>query len=169
MNLKKSHLNPTLDLVYIGVRFRVDLGTLYLLEERIDRLLALVRSFSRVGHYKQALLYLSLLSLMAATLQMVEYANLHMHPIQWFLKQHWNHAIHGLRRPILVTRILAHELQWWTIFHKECPFCYPVPPLPLLWMRAWRVGVDTAVCQGRRCHSSAHFGPSRNAGSTSMS
>ena len=82
MILKKSHLNPTRDLVYIRAKFRADLCRLYLLEEWIDGLLALVRSFSRVGQYKPALLYLSLLGLMAATLQMVEYAHLHMHPIQ---------------------------------------------------------------------------------------
>ena len=33
-----------------------------------------------VGQYKPALLYLSLLGLVAATLQMVEYAHLHMVP-----------------------------------------------------------------------------------------
>ena len=77
LNLKKSHLNPTQDLVYIGARFRMDLGRWYLLEEWIDGLLALVRSFSRVGQYKPALQYLSLLGLMTATLQMVEYAHLH--------------------------------------------------------------------------------------------
>ena len=65
VNLKKSHLNLTQDLVYIGARFRADLGRLYLPEEQIDGLLALVESFSRVGQYKPALLYLSLLVFMA--------------------------------------------------------------------------------------------------------
>ena len=45
-NLKKSDLTPTQDLVYIGARFWMELGRLYLLEEWIDGLLALVRSFS---------------------------------------------------------------------------------------------------------------------------
>ena len=63
-----------------------DLGRLYLPEEWIDGLLALVRSFSMVGQYKPAFLYLSLLGFIAATFQMVEYAHLHMCPIQWFLK-----------------------------------------------------------------------------------
>ena len=85
MNLKKSDLNPTQDLVYIGARFWIDLGRLYLPEEWIDGLLALVRSFSKVGQYKPALLYLSLLGLMAATLQTVQYAHLHICPIQWYL------------------------------------------------------------------------------------
>ena len=96
MNLKKLDLIPTYDLVYIGTRFRTDLGKLYLLDEWIDGLLALVRSFYRVGQYKPALLFLSLLGLMAATLQSVEYAHLRMHPIQWYLKGCWNHITHGL-------------------------------------------------------------------------
>ena len=79
VNLKKSDLNLTQVLVYIRARFRTVLGRLYLLEEWIDRLLALVRSFSRVGQYKPVFLYLTLLGLMASTLQM-EYAHLHIVP-----------------------------------------------------------------------------------------
>ena len=115
MNLKKSNLNPTLDLVYIGARFRRDLGRVYLPEKWIDRLLALVKSFSRVGQYKPALLYLSLLGLMADTLQMVEYAHLHMRFLKWFLKWHWNRVTYGLRHQILVTKNLAQVLQWWSV------------------------------------------------------
>ena len=55
---------------------------MYLLEEWIVRLLALVKSFSKVGRYKPTLLFLSLLGLMAATLQLMEYDHLQMHPIQ---------------------------------------------------------------------------------------
>ena len=84
MNLKKSSLTPTQDLVYIRARFCTDLCRicrLYLLKDQVDRLLTLVRSFSRVGQYKSALLFQSLLDLMAATLPLVEYAHLCMHPI----------------------------------------------------------------------------------------
>ena len=81
VNLKKLNLTPTQDLVHIGARFPTDLGRLYLQEDQVDGLLALVRSFFRVGQYKPALLFLSLLGLMAATLPSVEYAHLHMHPI----------------------------------------------------------------------------------------
>ena len=80
MNLKKSDLTPTQDLVYIGNRLRTVLGRVYLLEEWIGSLPALV------GQYKTALFSLSLLGLMAATLQSVEYTHLHMRPIQWYLK-----------------------------------------------------------------------------------
>ena len=67
-------------MVYIGARFQMDMGSMYLPEEWIEGLLALFKSFSKVGKYKTALFFLSLLGLMAATLQL-EYTHLHMHPI----------------------------------------------------------------------------------------
>ena len=54
MNLKKSELAPTQDLVYIGARFCMDLGRHYLLEIWIQALTACVRSFTKVGAYKPA-------------------------------------------------------------------------------------------------------------------
>ena len=86
MYLMKSDLTPTQDLVYIGARFQMDLGRVYLPEDRIKGLLALVRSFAKVGQYVPALFYLSLLGLMAANLQLVEYAHFCIQPIQWYLK-----------------------------------------------------------------------------------
>ena len=87
VNLKKSNLTPTQDLVCIGARFRRDRRKVYLPEDRIKGILALVRSFTKVGHYVSALFYLSFLGLMVATLQSVEYAHLRMRPIQWYLKR----------------------------------------------------------------------------------
>ena len=74
VNLKKCDLAPTQDLVYIGDRFWTDLGRVYLPQDRDEGLLALVRSFAKVGQF------------MAAMLQSVEYTHLHMYPIQWYLK-----------------------------------------------------------------------------------
>ena len=98
VNPKKSSLTPTHDLVYvyIGARFHTDLGRLNLLEDRVDGLLAHVRFFSRLRHYKPSLLFLSLLGVMAATLSSVEYTCLRMRSIQWYMKHHWNQVTHGL-------------------------------------------------------------------------
>ena len=68
VNLKKSELAPTQELVYIRARFHLDVGRLYLPEIRIQALTTCVRSFSKVGAYTPANQYLSLLGLMAATL-----------------------------------------------------------------------------------------------------
>ena len=157
MNFKKSDLVPTQDLVYIGARFRMDLSRVYLLEDWIDGLLALVRSFSKGGQYRTVLLFLGLLGLMGATLQSVEYAHLHMRPIQWYLKQRWNHITHRLWYRILVSRHLNQVLSGgWSgnTFPRVCPFLYPTPPSLSLRMLAWRDGAATADCQGRPRHSS---------------
>ena len=69
VNLKKSKLTPTQDLVYIRARFWMDLGRLYLPELRIQALIACVGSFSRVGEYKPAHHFLKLLGLIVATLR----------------------------------------------------------------------------------------------------
>ena len=75
----------------------------------------MVKSFSMVGHYQTALLFMGLLGLMAATLQVVEYAHLHMWPIQWYLKQRWNHVSQELSHRIMVSRDLKQHLQWWSV------------------------------------------------------
>ena len=113
VNLKKSELTPTQDLVYIGARFRMDLGRLYLPELRIQVLIACVGSFSRVGEYKPACQFLRLLVLMAVTLQSVAYAHLHLRPIQWYLKWLWTAATHKLQHPVFVNREVVHALSWW--------------------------------------------------------
>ena len=112
MNLKKSELAPTQDLVYIGAYLRMDLDQLYLPETRIQALTACVRSFFKLGAYRPAHQFLSLLGLIATTLQSVEYAHLHMRPIQWYLKQQWTRTTHVLQHPIFVNKDLVHALLW---------------------------------------------------------
>jgi len=52
---------------------------------------------------------------MASTLQVVTYAHLHMRPVQWYIKDHWN--LHDLIRqrlklPIRIRAELVEALQW---------------------------------------------------------
>ena len=85
-------------------------GRVYLLKDRIEGLLSLVRSFAKVRQYVSSPLYLSLLGLMVATLQSVEYTHLRMHLIQWYLKRQRNQVIHGLHHKILVNKDLNQSL-----------------------------------------------------------
>ena len=87
-------LNHTQDLVYIGAMLCTDLGRLYLQATCIQTLISCIKSFSKVGEYNAAHHLLSLLWLMAVTLQLVKYAHLHMHPIQWYLKWRCNLVHH---------------------------------------------------------------------------
>ena len=109
VNLKKYKPALTQDMVYIGARFCVDLGRLYLLETLIQSLTACVRS-SKVGVYRPAHQFLSLLGLMVAMLQPMEYAYIHMRPIQWHLKQWGTHTTSGLQHPIFVSNDLVPAL-----------------------------------------------------------
>ena len=114
VNLKKSDLTPCQDLVYIGARFRTDLGMVFLPPPRRIALIACVQSFMVVGKYRRALLFLRLLGMMAACIDVVRYARLAMRPIQWFLKTRWQ-AAQGLNHKIMVTRSLKSSLEWWLL------------------------------------------------------
>ncbi len=68
LNIKKSDLVPTQDLVYIGGRFRTNLGQVFLPENRAKALISCVQSFLKPGAYRTALQFLSMLGLMASTI-----------------------------------------------------------------------------------------------------
>jgi len=113
INTKKSDLSPTQDLVYIGGRFRTDLGRVFLPEDRRQLLCKVVRSFMRVGQYLPARQWLQLLGLMAAAIPTVEFAHLQMRRIQWYLKGKWQARKHDLDMKIMVPGSLLQCFQWW--------------------------------------------------------
>ena len=114
INVKKSDLTPSQDLVYIGGRFRTDLGRVFLPEDRRESLIRVVKSFMFVGLRLPARLWLQLLGLMAATITSVSQARLRMRPIQWFLKRRWSAKHQSLLTPVMVTRELLPALAWWS-------------------------------------------------------
>jgi hypothetical protein len=112
LNLKKSHLEPTQDLVYIGARFRTDLGKVFLPEDRAESLIRCVRSFL-IGSYRSARQFMQLLGLMAASLEVVPWARMFMRPIQLYLMSFWSPRRLDLEYKILVRRSLLPHLLWW--------------------------------------------------------
>ena len=111
INLDKSHLVPTQDMVFIGGRFRTDLGLVFLPQERLQALLQAVKAF-RVGIYLKAKVWLSLLGKAVATFQVVRFARLFVRPLQLFLLSQWN-SQQSLEKNILCTRPVFQALQWW--------------------------------------------------------
>lgn len=111
INLKKSDLTPTQDLVYLGGRLRTDLGRVFLPIDRRNALISVVRSFNRVGKYHTARVWLQVLGLMAATISTVRFARLRMRSVQFHFMRHWGSWL--LNEWIMITRDLCQSLQWW--------------------------------------------------------
>ena len=169
INVKKSDLTPTQDLVYIGGRFRTDLGRVFLPEDRVEALVRAARAFMRVGQRHQARLWLQLLGLMAATIPSVAQARHRMRPLQWFLKRHWSAKKDKLQTLVMTTREVLPALLWWsdgTNLSQGRPFQEPSPQVTVTTdasMEGWGghspVGGDHQLFSGlwsreerRRCH-----------------
>jgi len=112
INVKKSDLAPTQDLVYVGGRFRTDLGRVFLPTDRKKALIKAVSSFARVGLYHPARRWLQVLGLMAATIATVQFARLNMRPVQWFLRQRWSASM-GLTTKLMFPTELLPCCRWW--------------------------------------------------------
>ena len=114
LNVLKSDLTPSQDLVFIGGRFVTLRGMVFLPEDRRDAMIKVVRVFLRVGTLIKARQWLQLLGYMAATISTVALARLRMRPIQWHLKRGWKSASRDLEYPIMVTLALVPSISWWT-------------------------------------------------------
>ena len=112
INLKKSDLQPSQDLVFIGGRLRTDIGMVFLPQDRIGTLLSLVSHF-KVGRYFSLRMWLRLLGVMAATIQVVQLARLYMRPFQFYIIPFWTQPP-LLDKNIIVPFHLAKFLSWWS-------------------------------------------------------
>ena len=164
LNLKKSELVPTQDLVYIGGRLRTDLGYVFLPEDRLTVLVNCVKTFLHIGMYKPAHQWLRLLGLMAATLLVVHQARLNMRPIQWHVKLRWK-AVQGLKAPVMVSAEVVQALQWWLCeqnLRTGLPF-HPPPPHLTVGTDASKEGWGGhAVIDGRKAMFEGLWTPSES-------
>ena len=112
INLKKSHMDPSQDLIFLGMRLRTDLGLVQLAPERVGVLIECLSQF-RLHRYVSAKLFQRLLGLMAACLLMVPTARLLMRPVQMFLIQRWNPHYQSQDYLVLVTKQLQLLLKPW--------------------------------------------------------
>ena len=125
INVQKSDLNPTQDLVFIGGRFRTDMGMVFLPGDRVQSLIRLVKCFT-AGRLFPFYMWLRLLGVMVSTLQVVKDARLFMRPVQAYVLQFWSHPL-NLHRKVVVPVKLVQHLQWWkdpgnlTLGQSLCP------------------------------------------------
>ena len=130
VNLKKSDLVPSQDLVFLGARFDTRAGLVSLSPDRITKVRETTLGFLSCRHVT-ARSFLRLLGHMASTVDVVWRARLRMRPIQQALSQVWTHS-QSLEALLEVPEWLFPHLQWWTStghLSRGLPLEAPVPTL----------------------------------------
>lgn len=113
VNAKKSSLEPTQDLVFLGARLRTQEGWISLPPDKAEKVAQMVRSFQANQCYT-ARRWMQLLGVLAATIPMTKLARLRMRPIQWHFHSLWNRSRHSLEFPVRVSPEVHQHLRWWT-------------------------------------------------------
>ena len=101
INLKKSHLNMTQQIHFLGMNLHSDTALAFLPMQKALDLQKCAQLMFPVGAYRPARLYLRLLGLMAAALMTVPHARLYMRPVQVYFNAHWNRQTQGLDHKIM--------------------------------------------------------------------
>ena len=112
INLKKSHLEPSQDMVFVGGRFITKNNLVALPPERFSSLLSCLDLFKR-GSSLPARVFLRLLGLMAAMIFVVPHCRLRMRPIQLYLLAKWDLNLKDLEMQVPVEEVILQHLQWW--------------------------------------------------------
>ena len=117
VNITKSDLTPSTNLVFIGGRFLTHQNLVQLPPKRIESLIKVVLTF-HVGQYKSGRTWLSLLGIFLATFPVVKWARLRARPIQLYFLKMWYNSLPPSHH-IVVPFHLRNDLKWWT--SKENP------------------------------------------------
>jgi hypothetical protein len=129
INWKKSFLQPSQTLQFLGMRIDTDQARISLPEDRASHLVQCARLFV-APRYLPARLFLRLLGLMVASLLVVPHARLRMRPIQMYFLSTWRASRHPLNMPVLVPHSLISHLEFWKTKSRlvgGVPM-FPVPP-----------------------------------------
>ena len=108
VNLKKSELNPTQDLEFLGYRFNLREGLVYPIQKKLDKLKILVVSILQ-GRTTTPRKLMSLIGVMASMEKTVPSGRIHMRPFQWFLKTNW-HFPQSLDKIVPISRLIKDPL-----------------------------------------------------------
>jgi hypothetical protein len=128
VNLAKSQLQPSQDLVFLGARIQTDKDRISLPQVKADRIAQMVATFVP-GRAFTARRWLQLLGVMAATIPMMRLARQRMRPIQWYLHSQWNRSRQSLDHMVRVTDQVHQHLQWWTSMDNLLS-SLPLSPVP---------------------------------------
>lgn len=102
---------PTEIFVFVGYRYNIRSGLIFVPPERVSNLLGLLQGVIDSRSITARTL-MCVLGLLAPMEKLVNLGRLHMHPIQWHVKDHWTHTKHR-DHVIPVTTALCQALKWW--------------------------------------------------------
>ena len=111
VNIKKSELNPQQVFTFVGYRFDLLTGRVLPTQERWASLRRKLL-FLRAQDSCTVRQFMSLIGLLTATEKQVWSGRLHMRPIQWHLKRHWQ-VPEVLEKVIPLPPSLQPHLDWW--------------------------------------------------------
>ena len=111
VNLKKSELNPTQDLEFLGYRFNLRERLVYPNQKKVDKLKILAVSILQ-GHTTTPRKLMSLIGVMASMEKTVPLGRIHMRPFQWFLNTNW-HFPQSLDKIVPISQLIKDHLAWW--------------------------------------------------------
>lgn len=140
VNWEKSSLTPSQDFVYIGVRFRTDLGLSLPPPDRVESILLQTEELSRLSDVPARRL-LQWLGLLNSATDHVPWGRLFMRPMQLFLLSQWRPHRDPLDMRIsLPHRVLESVWRFWGTaenLEKGMPLDRPVP--------TWTIETDASL------------------------
>ena len=111
LNVAKLETVPSETFLLVGYSYNLHSTFVFVPPERAINMSGLVKD----GIHSQSITartLMSLLGTLAAMKKLVHLAHLHLHPIQWHLKDHWTNT-KNLEHTIPVTTALHQAFRWW--------------------------------------------------------
>ena len=111
---EKSELIPSQDFIFLGYRFRTDLGLVLPPEEKFCKTLELIYQFLRSDQVT-ARWYLRLLGYLNCIADVIPLGRLHIRPLQAHLLSAWSPASKDWETPVILDTSVKQYARWWTL------------------------------------------------------
>ena len=112
INLEKSELTPTRDLIFVGYQYRTQINRVYPTQKRIEQIQQKATLFLN-SQALPAREWLSLTGLLTATEKLVPMGRTHMRDLQYCLKRQWKQTETNFNQSVQIDHLARTELRWW--------------------------------------------------------
>ncbi len=112
LNLDKSELTPTQEIIFLGYNFWLKRGLVAPSEARWEKIKETILPFMQYSELP-AWNWQSLIGLLASTEKLVHQGLLHLRPLQLALIEAWSPIVQTQDIPIQITPAIRQELVWW--------------------------------------------------------